>query len=59
MADELKAEILALREAVHALAEALQPEVLKKIFAGTGGGFGSPEYRKYEKLVHDVLKKTS
>ena len=33
--------------------------VTKKIFAGTGAGFSSPEYQKFSKLVEDVLKKTS
>jgi hypothetical protein len=52
-------EIVELRKAVHSLAEALQPDLLKKIFAGTGAGFTSPEYQKFSTLVEDVLKKTS
>ena len=57
--EDLKSEVATLRKAVHALAEALQPELLTKCFAGTGGGFNSLEFRKFAELVRDVLKKTS
>ena len=54
-----KSEIEELREAVHSLAQALQPELLKNIFAGKGGGYNSPEYKKFCKLVEDALGKSA
>jgi hypothetical protein len=57
--DAQQSEIEELREAVHSLAEALQPKLLENIFQGKGAGFNSPEYKKFRQLVEDALGKSS
>ena len=54
---EKKSELEALRESVHSFAEALT--LLQDIFVGQGAAFNSEPFKKFTRIVHDVLVKTS